>query len=139
MNSIQPLNAGSSNCPISGGPAVYRARSLYFLIDPEMVYDDELTCLQNGYLYKTSQNVTHKSKLYPNPSSAEITIVYNISSNADLIITDPLGRIIKQFKLNTEEIETTLSISNFENGIYNYKIIEENGTLGDFGQFIVTQ
>jgi hypothetical protein len=129
----------ATQCPISGGPSVYRARSLYFLIDPEMVYDDELTCLQNGYLYKTSQNVTHKSKLYPNPSSAEITIVYNISTNADLIITDPLGRIIKQFKLNTEEIETTLSISNFENGIYNYKIIEENGTIGDVGQFIVTQ
>jgi hypothetical protein len=61
--------------PIAGGPAVYRARSLYFLIDPEMVYDDELTCIQNGYLYRTSKNITHNSKLYPNPASNEITIV----------------------------------------------------------------
>ncbi len=139
MNSIQQLNPDSANCPISGGPAVYRARSLYFLINPEMVYDDELTCIQNGYLYKTSRNVTHNSKIYPNPASNEITIVYNVSSNSDLIITDALGRNIKQIELSTEQIEKTFSIVELENGLYSYKIIDEKGIMVDVGQFIVTK
>ena len=42
----------AQQCPLSGGPAVYRARSLYMLIDPDMEYMDDLICIQNGWMLR---------------------------------------------------------------------------------------
>jgi hypothetical protein len=139
--SYNPVNPDSDNiavqCPIAGGPAVYRARSLYFLINPEMTYDDEMECLQNGYLYKASKNINHRSKLFPNPATGEITLVYNIATNCLLQITDGLGRVVKEILLKNNQIEETINISELENGMYNYRISDTKGRMIDTGQFIV--
>jgi len=84
----------ATQCPIAGGPAVYRSRAMYVLIDPMMSYNDENTCLQAGYLFRNSRNITSKSKLYPNPASNEVTIVYNTEKDAIFEIIDLVGRIV---------------------------------------------
>lgn len=137
MNSINLLNPGSDNFPISGGQAVYRTRSLYFIIDPDMVYDDEFTCLQSGYLYKTSKNIKQKSKLYPNPASNDINLIYNITENARLEISDQFGRVFHSHFLSKELFNFSFPVSGFENGIYNYRIVSNENNLIDVGQFIV--
>lgn len=129
----------ATQCPIAGGPSVYRARSLYFLINPEMTYDDETTCMNSGYLYKTSKNITHRSKLFPNPASNEFSLVYNVSENSLLQIIDDLGRILKSLKLNSNQIETTINVGDLENGMYYYKILDTRGNMIDIGQFIVAK
>jgi hypothetical protein len=126
-------------CPLSGGPAVYRARALYYVIDPNMYYEDELTCLQNGYLYRTSRNISQKSKLYPNPTANEITVVYNATDNSEFQICDQIGRIVYKSTLSSHQTNYTLSVLNFENGIYNYRILDKNKTVIDIGQFIVSK
>ena len=35
-------------CPYSNGPAVFRARAIYELGDPEAIYNDEDVCLLQG-------------------------------------------------------------------------------------------
>ena len=139
FNYAAPLLNVASQCPISGGPAVYRARSLYFLINPELTYDDAGACIQSGYLYKSSRNFTHKSKLYPNPSLGEVTVVYNISENALFQITDAIGRIVKTAILKFNQVEEKLFVNEFENGIYYYNISDNKGRMIDAGQFIISK
>ena len=104
-----------------------------------MYYEDELTCLQNGYLYRTSRNISQKSKLYPNPTANEITVVYNATDNSEFQISDQMGRIVYKNTLSSNLTNFTLSVFNFENGIYNYLILDKNKTVIDIGQFIVSK
>ncbi|MBL0103910.1 MAG: hypothetical protein IPP51_09225 [Bacteroidetes bacterium] len=67
-------------CPLSDGPAVYHARALYSLIDPDQDYDDDISCVQNGYYFRMQQGVKHKSSVFPNPTSGDVTIVYKFQS-----------------------------------------------------------
>ena len=124
-------------CPLSGGPAVYRARSLYYIIDPTMDYYDEQICLQGGYLFKTSRNLTKNSKLYPNPSNSIVNIVYNVESNSVLQIYDCYGRIINNYSIDPKNYIFSFETENFENGLFNYRIVDKKGIMIDTGQFII--
>jgi hypothetical protein len=103
----------------------------------DMQYDDE-ACVQAGYLLRTSRNVTGKSKLYPNPASNEVTLVYNVPDKSELQIMDGLGRIIDIYRLNANEISLTFNSSSLENGIYQYRIANGKNMI-DVGQFIVNK
>ncbi len=124
-------------CPLSGGPAVYKARSLYYIIDPTIDYDDEETCLQSGFLFKNSRNLTAHSKLYPNPSKDVVNIVYNVESNSVLQIFDCYGRIIKYNSIDPLNYIYSFNVEYFENGFYSYRIIDGKGSMIDAGQFII--
>ncbi|HQY04406.1 MAG TPA: hypothetical protein PLC10_15935, partial [Flavobacteriales bacterium] len=43
----------ANQCPMVGGNSVYRARSLYRLIDDEQQFDDPQLCLQHGIIVKS--------------------------------------------------------------------------------------
>ncbi len=137
-NAATILNV-ASQCPIAGGPAVYRARALYFLIDPEMEYNDEVTCLQAGYLYKIAKSINGKSKLYPNPATHDITVVYNISKKSTLKIIDGIGKTIKDFELDPFEINFNFNIESIANGLYSYQIVDIDKKLIDTGQFVISK
>ncbi len=124
-------------CPLSGGPAVYKARSLYYILDPEMDYDDEQTCLLGGYLFKNSRNLTAHSKLFPNPSKDIVNIVYHVESNSMLQILDCYGRIIKYNSIDPLNYIYSFNVENLENGFYSYRIVNSKGIMIDAGQFII--
>ena len=90
-------------------------------------------------MYRTSRNLTGMSKLYPNPASNEITVVYNVPDNSLLQIMDGLGRIVKVYPLNQNDINFNFSVTKLEDGIYNYRIIDKSGSMVDTGQFIVNK
>jgi hypothetical protein len=129
----------ASQCPLSGGPAIYRARSLYFLIDPFMSYDDANNCLQQGYLYRKGISARAKSYLYPNPASTEINIIYSISDDAIINILNSMGQVVYSLKLNNETYQTTIDISHYSNGLYSYQIINKNRDLNDSRTFIINK
>src|SRR5690606_34241710 len=59
----------ANQCPMVGGNAVYRARSLYSLIDDEVDFDDQLLCLQAGIIVKSlMDNASLNLQLVPNPA-----------------------------------------------------------------------
>jgi hypothetical protein len=126
-------------CPIAGGPAVYKARALYFYINPFMEYDDEFTCMQQGYLYRKSRNINQRSMIYPNPSSEKVNLSYNISGNSILQICDLTGRVIREDFLNPKSNLYSFTVHDLENGLYNYRIIDNADKLIDAGQFIVVK
>ena len=126
--------AVAEQCPLAGGPAVHRARSLYMLIDPEMQYNDDLACLQSGRLLRTASNRLLPIGVFPNPASSEVTITYNIESEQMLQIVDNLGRISMQFILNSQENSTTRNISALSDGIYTLRISGMDNKENNFGR-----
>ncbi len=124
-------------CPISGGPAVYRARSLYFYIDPEMTYNDEAECLLNGYILRKGRSAFSRSKIFPNPTSTEVTLVYNVSDQSTVEILDEVSRSLRLIKLDPKATTINFSVGMLENGIYTYRILNQTGEITDIGKFVV--
>ncbi len=129
--------AVAEQCPLAGGPAVHRARSLYMLIDPEMQYDDDLACLQSGWLLRIASKKILPIGVYPNPASSEVTITYNIEREQILQIVDGLGRISMSFLLNPKESRTTRNISTLSDGIYTLRISGKDNMENNIGRLTI--
>jgi hypothetical protein len=128
----------AQQCPLAGGPAVHRARSLYMLINPDMVYNDELTCLQNGWLLRLAKD-NHQLPvgIFPNPASIEVTITYSISGDQILQVIDNLGRIQMEILLNSNQNRVTTNVSNLTNGIYTLYLKNENNSTKNMGRLTI--
>lgn len=127
----------AQQCPLAGGPAVHRARSLYMIIDPDMQYNDDLACLQSGWLLRMASKKILPIGVFPNPASSEVTITYNIESEQMLQVVDGLGRISMQFLLNPEETRTTKNISSLSDGIYTLRISGSDKVENNFGRLTI--
>ena len=55
-------------CPYTGGPAVYTARSLYSMVDNTINWNDEAICATSGVLPRHRKPETGFA-VYPNPST----------------------------------------------------------------------
>ena len=125
-------------CPLSDGPAVYHARALYSFIDPDQDYDDDVTCIQNGYYFRMQHGIKGKSVVYPNPTTGEITLVYIPSSECYVQILDMCGKICFQANLNPNSDSHILNLSILENGLYTYRILNNSTTL-DIGKILINR
>ena len=66
----------ANQCPMVGGNSVYRARSLYRLIDDEQQFDDPQLCLQHGIIVKSLvARETNTIGVVPNPARDGATLV----------------------------------------------------------------
>ena len=125
-------------CPLSDGPAVYHARALYSFIDPDQDYDADITCIQNGYYFRLQHSINGKSSVYPNPTTGEVTLVCYVPSDSRIEVSDMCGKIIYSEMLNFNTDSHALKLSGFENGIYTYRIINQN-LLFDAGKIIINK
>ena len=116
----------ASQCPLSGGPAVYKARTLAALIDPDLRYDDQLACAQSGVSWRISQHKSESSiNIYPNPAKDNATIEYNISTDAQLLIYNKVGEIIRFENVSKDSQSLVIDLANYKNGIYTCRLIQE--------------
>jgi hypothetical protein len=126
----------ASQCPLSGGPAVYKARTLAALIDPQLRYDDQLACSQAGVSWRMSKPRSESAmSVYPNPAKDNATINYLISNDALLIISNKIGEIIRVESLSKESLNTVIELTNFKNGVYTCKLVQDGQV--DVAQLIV--
>jgi nitrous oxidase accessory protein NosD len=109
-------------CPWRGGDAVFYARSLYALLEPDALYDDALLCSSTGQsraLIPQDLTVVAGFELYPNPAGDYIIIRTSgieDSARASVVLYDLMGREIlhtavvgnSDFVLNTEQVHTGL-------------------------------
>lgn len=61
-------------------------------------------------------------KLYPNPANDIIRVKYNFDNNADLLIYDITGKMVKRESLIAGQTDYTLSIADLKSGVYFYSI-----------------
>jgi hypothetical protein len=136
---ITTLISVATQCPVSGGVAVYLARSLYSVIDPTVEYDDEYICMQGGILLRKSQAKTNASaEVYPNPTSNGATLYYNIGDDGELKIYDAFGQEIKSFGLISKDHELFFNTNNLTNGIYYLKVTSKSEIVSNL-KLIITR
>ena len=80
-----------------------------------------------------NERTTMKMNLYPNPSSGNVTVEYDLPSDvpqADLVFYDVKGKKIKSFKIDHTFHNLYLSTNDLASGTYFCQIETSNGALG---------
>ncbi|MBL4594056.1 MAG: T9SS type A sorting domain-containing protein [Flavobacteriales bacterium] len=75
--------------------------------------------------------------LYPNPAKNQITIETSLTNNNSIKILDVTGKLIADNSFKTNRI--TLSVSDFDNGIYFYTIYDVEGNVLYSNKFVVAK
>ena len=74
--------------------------------------------------------------LYPNPNNGSFTLaLQNVNEPAQVEVYNMLGENIYKTKLNPTN--TVLSLNGQSNGVYFYRVIEENGDLVGSGKMVI--
>ena len=104
-----------------------------------VVKTDSLGCADStGCVYtgvQEFQKTTDEVKLYPNPSSGNVTIAITSTSEHPIIyFYNLLGQEVETVKLNSTE--TIINNGTLQNGIYFYRVMNDSGIM-DSGKLII--
>ncbi|MBK8499186.1 MAG: right-handed parallel beta-helix repeat-containing protein [Flavobacteriales bacterium] len=127
------LFAVANQCPLTGGNAVFRARSLYSLIDDAQEYDDALLCLQQGLITKHLRDVVpNHCTVVPNPACdyATLVLLAPLAEPGLLVLSNALGAEVMRVRVSAEQQRLTFGIEGLATGLYHYSIRDERGDLG---------
>jgi hypothetical protein len=93
-----------------------------------MEYNDELACSLNGGarvngIKSSTASITPKFTLIPNPAT-NIVALKNINSSLvkEIFITDAVGRVLQNHRIETSFNEKQFDVSNLNGGTYFFKI-----------------
>jgi len=137
LTQSEQIREVADQCPLTGGPAVYRARSLYARIFPDHAYEDELECLQGGYAYRTKSEKVGNSFVFPNPAKNEITIRYSYENVNTVEVLNAIGIVISNFPLEANRNEIKINTENWLGGIYFYRILDFEGNIINVNRFVI--
>jgi Secretion system C-terminal sorting domain len=121
---IAALAVIAYQCPLAGGPAVYRARALYAGVSNRSYYDDKDLCYQAGLQYRQGAIPQSDVLIYPNPADSYLEI-YSLKPEkyTRLEIVNILGEsVYKQAFFNPQE---RVDVSKLTAGIYYLYLIGE--------------
>ena len=109
----------ASQCPLSGGPAVYTARSLVRLINPTLRYNDELTCLQSGYSWRKASDLHSVGiSISPNPTDNKLTVYYSVEDFSTLKLYDAIGVEVFSIENEAQSNHIDIDVSKYPAGVY---------------------
>ncbi len=135
------LFAIANQCPMVGGNAVFKARSLYWLIDDSYDFDDQALCLPYGIIVKNL--VEHKANavsVVPNPTSDEATLILArpLEGSSTLIAYNAVGKEVLRMIIPAETLRTVFNTSTLAPGVYHYALLSQDGTLG-YGKLTIVR
>jgi hypothetical protein len=123
------LHMIAKQCPLSGGKAVYQARSAMAKIDQEMEYDNaacEGKDMKKVSIINTEAEDVHRINMYPNPAGDQVTI--SSSEPVSIKIHDlsgkQLGRILHPGG------EVMLPVHDFPRGMVIVEYLFSDGETG---------
>jgi hypothetical protein len=127
----------AQQCPYAGGKAVYRARTLYLLVDPLIEYDDDSICLLYG-IYRNDDpspsmvTETGNIILIPNPANDFVTVIYRTvaKGSCSLYITDVTGKLVEKVDLPCDKTHYDFSVSGIYNGLYLVNVLNNDESIG---------
>ncbi|MBL7939571.1 MAG: hypothetical protein JNL43_09445 [Flavobacteriales bacterium] len=135
------LLAIANQCPMAGGNAVYRARSLYALIDDDVEYNDASLCLQHGIIYKSLEPAaTAQVSIQPNPACDAATLLYTMAADTygTLIIYDALGKVAQRHSLSADRERYQFSVAALHQGAYHYVVSSGAEQIGT-GRLVIVR
>ncbi len=139
---IIALTAIANQCPLSGGKAVFQARSLLTLTGQIIRYNDREICGAAGILIRQQQVSQIKSesgfKLYPNPANERVTIEYQFQDkgNYRLHLFNTLGKKEGEVSLDGLNGSTSFGTSHLPPGLYYYRVLSQS-TNYNSGKFLI--
>ncbi len=142
----QILLSIATQCPYSGGNAVFKARGIHVLIDPEMEYDDENICLNEGVVLRQASHSSFSHGVYeyaafsPNPANnfANISFEFGKDIPGQIEIFNLLGQNVSSFLIPANEQSKNIDVSSLGNGIYTYTIKSYAG-FTQKGKLVITR
>lgn len=110
------LHQIANQCPLLGGPAVYRSRAL---LSDTLLYDDTYTCAQQGLQYRMAQEEISRPRedilLTPNPADRYTAVVAPESQQVTRVeLYDAGGRRVADQWLQSNEV----NVSHLSAGLY---------------------
>lgn len=117
-------------CPFTGGPAVYKARSLYSLIDNTMDWNDDVICISSGVSPRL-RKPENTFVLYPNPTTGIVSINYklNTDESGSVEIKNMLGVPVSITQINADSYSIDIDLLSLRPAIYQYNIIVNNNRI----------
>ncbi len=136
---LDVLHFVANQCPLEGGGAVYQARSLLWLTDSELWWDDEAICGEalrlNEEKPKIVNEVQSPTYVYPNPSTGMVVLHIGSSfENAQLIIYNAIGEILFSENLVSAQHVHSIDMKAYPQGLYHFTL-NENENLIASGNF----
>ena len=124
----------ANQCPMVGGNSVYRARSLYRLIDDEQQFDDPMLCLQHGIIVKSlvarEMNIIG---VVPNPTRDQAALVLEkpLDAPAVFIIFNAIGVEVIRHSIPMDMVRFEFSTTSLAAGLYHYQVRGPSGNMGE--------
>jgi hypothetical protein len=135
LQDITTLQNIAQLCPFTDGVGVYQARTILSYYDSTDYFN---VCEDNGSGNRygedmqeiVNNNTSSDFALYPNPNDGLFNINYVLTSdeNAELVITDVTGKLVKAINLNQEANQMQIDLSHLQNGVYFY-YVKQNATI----------
>lgn len=140
------LTSMAETCPLIGGPAVFKARSLRNLYDPKFQYDNAMACANWGVQWLTQGPSANDSEtsgfaMFPNPVNDMLNLkwVGDEKGQGILEVSDALGRIIDTRSIVLDAQELVLGTQKLTNGIYSISVRDANGAVLFLEKLVVTK
>jgi len=127
------LFAIANQCPMLGGNAVFKARSLYWLIDDSYDFDDQLLCLPHGIIVKSlTQQPLNGVAVVPNPASDEATLVLDreLEGPGTFVVYDAVGAEVMRQAVPIEMPRMAFSTASLAPALYHYQVRGPSGIIG---------
>ena len=114
-------------CPLLGGNAVFRARSLQSSYTNNIYYNDKLLCNQQGVYYRLAatdlterKEKSEKLLLFPNPSSSDLNVFLDseIKENYSIQVFNLPGQLVYEIKNVSNKTKLELAHTTLSTGSY---------------------
>gem|GEM_PF-6641709 len=140
---LDQLKEIALQCPLSGGNAVYKARSLYSIVGDSLL-NDNLICFGEGLIKNTQFKPKSPERdnfmldFYPNPTSDWITVYCDThqEGNCNLFFYSTLGELVFSHVINLHDYHANMDVSSMKPGIYNITALL-NGIIRNAGKLII--
>lgn len=117
---------------ISGGKAVYKARSLYTLLNDSIFFNDDSLCVSQSVMFRLQDNqsqtqvINAMAKIYPNPTQDLITIDFERDLENPVIVNiyNALGKRITSRTLTGNREQLSLKELSDQSGLYLYELVD---------------
>lgn len=119
-------------CPVLGGVAVFKARSLQATYNDSITFNDRFTCINQGVYYKLAKQDTVKEVMellivFPNPTSEILNVTVKTESNYlyKLVVTNLLGQIVYEKQDATNLTNLNLKELGISKGLYHLTMLNK--------------
>lgn len=130
----EALYAIANQCPMVGGNAVFKARSLYQLIDQSGEFDDALLCLSHGIIVKSlKEDPALAVSVIPNPTSddAILLLTQPLDAQGTLVVFNAFGAVVMREAVPEGITRFAFSTTELAPALYHFHVSGPRGALGN--------